>query len=70
IIPVGLAATFTPVTIAIAIAALALKMLVAAVLIVFIESAIAKIRILRIPEFLGASFVLAVLALVIYSLGQ
>jgi len=70
IIPVGLAATFTPVTIAIAIAALALKMLVAAVLIVFIESAIAKIRILRVPEFLGASFVLAVLALVIYSLGQ
>ena len=70
ILPVGLAATLTPVAIAIAIVALATKMLGAALLIVFIESAIAKIRILRVPEFLGASFVLAVLALVIYSLGQ
>jgi formate hydrogenlyase subunit 4 len=45
-------------------------MLGAAVLIVFIESALAKIRILRVPEFLGASFVLSVLALVLFSLGQ
>jgi formate hydrogenlyase subunit 4 len=56
--------------IAVAIVTLAAKMLGAAVLIVFVESALAKIRILRVPEFLGASFVLSFLALVIFSLGQ
>ncbi len=49
---------------------LAAKMLGAALLIVGIESALAKIRILRVPEFLGASFVLSVLALAVFSLGQ
>ena len=70
ILPLGLAASLTPLAIAIAIATLAAKMLGAAVLIVFIESALAKIRILRVPEFLGASFVLSFLALVVFSLGQ
>jgi formate hydrogenlyase subunit 4 len=70
ILPLGLAASLTPFAIGIAIVTLAAKMLGAAVLIVFIESALAKIRILRVPEFLGASFVLSFLALVIFSLGQ
>jgi len=70
ILPLGLAASLTPLAIVIAIATLAAKMLGAAVLIVFIESALAKIRILRVPEFLGASFVLSFLALVVFSLGQ
>ena len=70
ILPLGLAASLTPLAIAIAIVTLAAKMLGAAVLIVFIESALAKIRILRVPEFLGASFVLSFLALVVFSLGQ
>jgi len=70
ILPLGLAASLTPLAIAVAIVTLAAKMLGAAVLIVFVESALAKIRILRVPEFLGASFVLSFLALVIFSLGQ
>ena len=70
VLPLGLATAVTPLALAIAILTLAAKMLGAALLIVAIESALAKIRILRVPEFLGASFVLAVLALVIFSLGQ
>jgi len=70
ILPLGLAASLTPLAIGIAIVTLAAKMLGAALLIVFIESALAKIRILRVPEFLGASFVLSFLALVVFSLGQ
>ena len=70
VIPPGLATEASPIPILIAILSLAGKMLAAAVLIVFIESALAKIRILRVPEFLGASFVLSVLALVVFSLGQ
>ena len=70
VFPPGLATAVAPIPILIAILSLAGKMLAAAVLIVFIESALAKIRILRVPEFLGASFVLSVLALVVFSLGQ
>lgn len=70
VFPPGLATEVAPIPILIAILSLAAKMLAAAVLIVFIESALAKIRILRVPEFLGASFVLSVLALVVFSLGQ
>jgi formate hydrogenlyase subunit 4 len=70
VLPPGLATQITPLALAIAIVTLAAKMLGAALLIVGIESALAKIRILRVPEFLGASFVLSVLALVVFSLGQ
>ena len=70
VFPPGLATVIAPIPILIAIVSLAAKMLGAAVIIVFIESALAKIRILRVPEFLGASFVLSVLALVLFSLGQ
>lgn len=70
VFPPGLATAIAPIPILIAIVSLAAKMLGAAVLIVAIESAFAKIRILRVPEFLGASFVLSVLALVLFSLGQ
>lgn len=70
VLPPGLATSIAPLPLAIAIASLAGKMLGAALLIVGIESALAKIRILRVPEFLGASFVLSVLALVVFSLGQ
>ncbi len=68
--PPGLATTLAPLPLAVAVVTLAVKMLGAAALIAGIESALAKIRILRVPEFLGASFVLSVLALVVFSLGQ
>lgn len=70
VLPPGLATAITAPALLIAIITLALKMLGAALLIVGIESTLAKIRILRVPEFLGASFVLAVLALIVFSLGQ
>ncbi len=52
-----------------AVAALLGKMLVAAFVIVLIESSYAKLRLLRVAEFLGAAFVLALLAVVSYTLG-
>jgi formate hydrogenlyase subunit 4 len=45
-------------------------MLGAAILLVTIESSLAKIRILRVPEYLGGSFVLAFLGLVLYTVGR
>ncbi len=54
----------------IAVASLALKMLVVCALIVVIESTVAKWRFFRIPEFLGAAFILATLALVAFYLAQ
>lgn len=69
IVPLGLATDPAPLPVVIAILTLAAKMLGAALLIVAIESALSKIRILRVPEFLGASFVLSVLSLVLFNLG-
>jgi formate hydrogenlyase subunit 4 len=70
IAPDGLATQLTVSAFAIAIASLAAKMLCAALLIVGVESALAKIRILRVPEYLGGTFVLSFLAVVMYSLGR
>ena len=69
ILPLGLATAPTPLAIGIAILTLAGKMLGAALLIVGVESALSKIRILRVPEFLGVSFVLSVLSLILFNLG-
>ncbi len=54
----------------IAIASLLLKMLVVCGVVVVIESTVAKWRFFRIPEFLGAAFILATLALVAFYLTQ
>lgn len=70
VVPLGLAGSPNALALLIAVLTLAAKMLGAALLITAIESALAKIRILRVPEFLGASFALSVLALVLFSLGQ
>lgn len=70
VLPLGLADAITFSALAIAIGTLAAKMLGAAVLLVGIESALAKIRILRVPEYLGGSFVLAFLGLVLYTVGR
>lgn len=70
VMPIGLATEITVPALALAVIALAVKMLAAALLVVGIESALAKIRILRVPEYLGGSFVLAFLAMVIFTLGH
>lgn len=68
--PQGLATQLTVPAFAIAVGTLAAKMLGAALLIVGIESALAKIRILRVPEYLGGTFVLSFLSVVLFSLGR
>ncbi|HEY6537705.1 MAG TPA: NADH-quinone oxidoreductase subunit H [Candidatus Dormibacteraeota bacterium] len=70
VLPLGLAQAITVPALVVAIATLAAKMLGAALLLVGIESTLAKIRILRVPEYLGGSFVLAFLGLVLYTVGR
>ena len=61
-IPWGLALEFTPAALSIATAALVLKLVVFAGVIAILETRIAKLRLFRVPELLGVSFVLALLA--------
>lgn len=70
VLPLGLANAISVGGFAVAVATLVAKMFGAAVLLVGIESALAKIRILRVPEYLGGSFVLAFLGLVLYTVGH
>jgi formate hydrogenlyase subunit 4 len=58
----------TPLAVVIAIGSLLLKMLVVCVVVVVIESTVAKWRFFRIPEFLGAAFILAALSLLAFYL--
>jgi formate hydrogenlyase subunit 4 len=58
----------TLLTIVVALGTLLLKMLVICVVIVFIESSVAKWRFFRIPEFLGAALIIAGVALVTFYL--
>lgn len=60
----------TVLAVVVALASLLLKMLAVCVVIVVIESTVAKWRFFRIPEFLGAAFILAVLAVVTFYLTQ
>jgi formate hydrogenlyase subunit 4 len=60
----------TVLAVALAIGSLLLKLLVICLVVVVIESTVAKWRFFRIPEFLGAAFILAVLALVAFYLTQ
>lgn len=61
-VPWGLATELTPIALLIALAALLLKLAFFAVVIALLETRIAKLRLFRVPELLGASFVLALLA--------
>lgn len=61
-VPWGLATVLTPVTLIVAVVTLILKLAVLAVVVAFLETRIAKLRLFRVPELLGVSFVLALLA--------
>lgn len=61
-VPWGLAAVITPATVALAILTLIVKLAIFAVVVALVETRIAKLRLFRIPELLGVSFVLALLA--------
>ncbi len=68
--PWGLLTTVGPVPIVLAVAVLALKLLVLVGLVAAIEGSLAKLRLYRIQEFLGAAFVTAVLALLVQPFHQ
>ncbi|HEU4341436.1 MAG TPA: NADH-quinone oxidoreductase subunit H [Candidatus Binatia bacterium] len=61
-VPWGVATDFTPTALAAAVIALLLKLGLLAVLIAALETRVAKLRLFRVPELLGVSFVLALLA--------
>ncbi len=60
--PWGLAVVFTPAALSIAMVTLVLKLVFFAIVIALLETCIAKLRLFRVPELLGVSFVLALLA--------
>jgi formate hydrogenlyase subunit 4 len=62
--PWGVARTLEPLPVAIAFAALALKVGALAAAIAILETSIAKLRLFRVPELLSGSFTLALLAVI------
>jgi formate hydrogenlyase subunit 4 len=62
--PIGAASAADPAAIALAIGTFAGKMILLAALIAVVESSIAKLRLFRVPDFLGAAAGLAILAYV------
>ncbi|HLC99861.1 MAG TPA: NADH-quinone oxidoreductase subunit H, partial [Patescibacteria group bacterium] len=63
-VPFGLAQTLDISSIAIAAATLMLKLSILIILISFWENSVAKLRLFRLPDFLGIAFILALLGLV------
>ena len=62
--PWGVASTLEPVPVAIAFAALVLKIGTLAAAVAILETSIAKLRLFRVPELLSGSFTLALLAVI------
>lgn len=60
--PWGLAVNLTPLAVLLALATLVLKLALFAVVVALLETRIAKLRLFRVPELVGVSFVLALLA--------
>ncbi len=61
-LPWGLATVLAPAALAIAVVTLILKLAVLGVVVAVVETRVAKLRLFRVPELLGLSFVLALLA--------
>jgi formate hydrogenlyase subunit 4 len=60
--PWGVATTLTPVSVSVAVIVLIAKLAGLALIVAFLETSIAKLRLFRVPELLAVSFVLALLA--------
>lgn len=60
--PWGVAPTLTPAALSMSLAALVAKLALLAVVVAVVETRVAKLRLFRVPELLGLSFVLALLA--------
>ena len=67
-LPWGMAATLTAGSLALALAAYAVKLIVLAVAIAVVESSVAKLRMYMVPDFLGVASALAILAVVFTAL--
>jgi formate hydrogenlyase subunit 4 len=67
--PWGLAGSTAPLAVAVAVLAILVKMAVAALAIAFIDSSFAKLRLLRVAEYLGAAFVISLLAVITFTMG-
>jgi formate hydrogenlyase subunit 4 len=65
--PWGLATTTDPFDVLLAIPEVGLKVLLALVVLAAIEASLAKLRLFRIPEFLGAAFVTVFVALIVHA---
>src|SRR3989441_6585322 len=63
-VPWGIAVSLQPAALAIGVVALALKLGILAVSLAMLETAVAKLRLFRVPELLTGSFMLALLAVV------
>jgi formate hydrogenlyase subunit 4 len=61
-VPWGVATAITPLTLAVGVIAFLVKLGLLSLLIAVIETRVAKLRLFRVPELLGVSFVLALLA--------
>jgi formate hydrogenlyase subunit 4 len=61
-VPWGVATTLAPAALAIALVALIVKLAALGVVVAVVETRVAKLRLFRVPELLGVSFVLALLA--------
>jgi formate hydrogenlyase subunit 4 len=64
--PWGIATTLTPAALGIGLVVYIVKIAGLAVLIGILESMIAKLRLFRVPELLGAAFILALLGVVFF----
>jgi formate hydrogenlyase subunit 4 len=70
VVPWGLATSRTVGAVAIGLGWLLVKMVGLGLVMVVIESSFAKLRLFRIPDFMGAGFVLSVLAILVYYLAN
>lgn len=70
IVPWGVASQAAPLPILVALLLLMAKAAVLGLVIVVIESSFAKLRLFRITEFMGAGFILAVLAILVFYFGR
>jgi formate hydrogenlyase subunit 4 len=67
--PWGVAEAHAPLELVLALPALVLKLAVGGALLAVLETASAKMRIFRVPEFLGTAFMLAVIGVLVHILG-
>ena len=70
LVPWGLANTRTVGAVAVGLGWLLAKMVGLGLVMVVIESSFAKLRLFRIPDFMGAGFVLSVLAILVFYLAN